>query len=530
MDTRRRLQDHDLTLLPQSRVKFRLGYSRDTETGPALSPVQEFDSNGAAYPVFTGVRREWNEYRLGAGAELAGFQFTVLRRWDFYKDDSPVAGAGAVAAGTAGDLTVLRQFRRSEPYHGSNPGWLGNLFTNRKHWALNARMTYVSGSRDFILNEAASGISRFGGAANRQILVSGHARRPVTAGDFSLSLFPSQRLTIVNNLSVHSTRIDGHSTYTEFNTGINLGTTLNFRYLGVRTVANSTDANYQAANWLGFRAGYHASDRLIRTIEALSIPGLAGSSQRDLYEQKNHLRAGTLGVRIRPAKPLTINLEGEVGRADHPLTPIGDRNFHTIGGRVEYRVRKLQLSASCRQVYNVNAPVSFSAFSSHSRNYSAAASWAPKGWFAIDASYTRLHLDTTSALAFFAGPARVQLRTAYSSLYVSNIHAASLGTRLAIRKRADLYLGYSITKDVGDGRVTAVPSGVSDPVRALLSSVQTFPLSFQSPLARVSVKITPKVRWNAAWQFYAYGEDFKLFAYAQNYHAHTGYTSVLWSF
>ena len=63
-DTSRRLQDHDLTLLPQSRIRFRVGYSRDTETGPALSTVQEFDPSGAGYPVFTNVRREWNEYRL----------------------------------------------------------------------------------------------------------------------------------------------------------------------------------------------------------------------------------------------------------------------------------------------------------------------------------------------------------------------------------------------------------------------------------------------------------------------------------
>ncbi len=33
----RRMQDYDLTLLPQSRVRFRLGYSRDVDEGPALT-------------------------------------------------------------------------------------------------------------------------------------------------------------------------------------------------------------------------------------------------------------------------------------------------------------------------------------------------------------------------------------------------------------------------------------------------------------------------------------------------------------
>ena len=59
----------------------------------------------------------------------------------------------------------------------------------------------------------------------------------------------------------------------------------------------------------------------------------------------------------------------------------------------------------------------------------------------------------------------------------------------------------------------------------MLNSVQTFPLSYQSPLARVSFRILSKVRWNAAWQFYNYSELFRIpiFAYNQNFHANTGY-------
>ena len=58
-------------------------------------------------------------------------------------------------------------------------------------------------------------------------------------------------------------------------------------------------------------------------------------------------------------------------------------------------------------------------------------------------------------------------------------------------------------------------------------AAQTFPLSFQSPLARFSLRITEKIRWNAGYQYYGYKEDFYN---RENYRAHTGYTSVLWSF
>lgn len=530
-DTSRRLQDHNLTLLPQSKIRFNVGYSRNTEDGPALSTAQEFDASGTGYPVFSNVRRQWNEYRLGADVDLAGFKFTLLRRWDFFKDDTPFTSAGVFAAGAANDQTVLQQFQRSNPIHGSNPGWLGNLFSRRKVWGVNARFTYVSGHRDFAMNELALGTSQFGGVGNRQIVVSGDANRPVLAGDFSLSLFPTERLTVVNNSSITSNRIDGDSSYSEITPNINQVVTINFRYLGIRTLTNSTDVNYRVRNWIGFYAGYHYSDRMIRTIEGSNIPAFAGSFASFLYDVSNHMNSGTVGVRIKPLKPLTINLDGEVGRASHPLTPISDKNYHSINGRAEYRVKRLQLSTTYRQVYNLNPPLSFSNFSSHLRQYAANASWAPKDWFSLDASYTKLHLNTADGLQFFASVGnRAQLQSGYSSLYVSNIHGANLGVRFGIQKRADLYVGYSITKDTGDGRVTAVPAGTTDPIQALLSSVQTFPLTYQSPLARLSIKVFPKLRWNVAYQFYGYSEDFHILGYNQNYNAHTGYTSLLWAF
>ena len=524
MDTRRRMQDHDLTLLPQAKFRFRVGYSRNTQTGPALSSVQEFDVLGNPSPVFTDVRREWNEYRVGAEGEFAGFKFTVLHRWDFYKDDSPYNGVGLVILNPFAPPTTLQQFRRSEPYHGSNPGWLGDLVANHKRWGMNARMTYTGGRRDFALDESALGLNS-GFTASRQILVTGNADRPVLAGDFSISLFPTDRLTIVNNTAVHNARTVGDSTYTEFNNLTGNSATVNFRYLGVRTIANATDLNYRLTSWIGFYAGYHYSDRLISTIDGFtSEPGTP--VQDFAFSRNNHMNTGTLGLRLRPVKPLTFNLEGEVGRDNRPLTPISERNYHTIGGRADYRTRKLQLSAQYRQVYNVNAPVSLSAFSSHSRNYTANAAWSPRNWFSVDASYMKLHLDTVSGLAFFAGSQLQQTPT----IYLSNIHAANLGTHFGLGIRADLYLGYSITRDTGDGRAGAVRPGITDPTQVLLSSVETFPLSFQSPLARLSIRLSSKFRWNAGYQHYSYREDFGLKSLVQNYHANTGYTSVSWSF
>jgi hypothetical protein len=122
--------------------------------------------------------------------------------------------------------------------------------------------------------------------------------------------------------------------------------------------------------------------------------------------------------------------------------------------------------------------------------------------------------------------------TGDQSIYISNIHAGTLGLRFVIGKRIDLYAGYSITKDTGDGRSTATGSvnPVTDPTGAVFAAVQTFPLTFQSPMARVSVKLREKLRFNVGYQYYGYKEQFGLYNVNENYRANTGYTSLLWAF
>ena len=534
MDTVMRLQDQEFTLFPQGHYRLRAGYSRNVQEGPMLSTSLELDNNSlnsTGLPVFASLRQTWNEYRIGADVEFAGFRFTVLRRWDYFKQDTPYSAYGiatSAALGVPDDQTTIQTFTKAQPVHGRNPGWLGNLLATHKTWAVNARMSYLEGHDDFALSEFATGLSRFGDAANRQISVIGNGDRPTVTGDLNVSLFPTKKLTIVNNTSVNSLRINGNSAYTDIVDGSNSGQTIYFRYLGIRMVTNMTDVNYQVKGWVAVYGEYGYTDRLVKTEENFFLPAFPVIAPNDVYDNSNHLNTGTIGVRARVWKPLTASVEAGIGRANNPLTPISGRNYHTINGRVDYRTRKVQLGVSYKQFYNVNAPVTLSDYSSHNRNYTASGTWAPNDWFSVDASYVKLHLDTVSGVAYFAGIGRPTLQTA-TTFYVSSIHAGNLGVRYAFRKKADLYVGYTITQDNGDGRPTAT-GNVTDPAPALLASVQQFPLTYQSPLARVSVVITPKIRWNVGYQYYNYHEKFGVLGYYQNFHANTGFTSVTWMF
>ena len=61
LDLVRRMQDYDLTLLPQSRVRFRLGYSRDVDEGPALTSLH----SSTEIPLAQNFRMTTNSYHAG---------------------------------------------------------------------------------------------------------------------------------------------------------------------------------------------------------------------------------------------------------------------------------------------------------------------------------------------------------------------------------------------------------------------------------------------------------------------------------
>jgi hypothetical protein len=518
LDTEYTTQDHDLTLFPQSNLKFFLGYSRGNQNGPALSSIQLFDARGNEFPLFENVRRVRNEYRIGNEVKFFGVRLTWMRGWEDFKEDSAYL-SGQNPGNNPASTTALTSFHRTEPFHGTSPYWRAGLFVERKYFSANGRFTYTSGQRAFVFDETAFGSGRFGAAANREVVTSGIAQRPALTANLTLSFFPTSKLTIVNHTAVNNIRIDGNSTLAQFDNATQSFSFLEFQFLGVRTAANEIDANYQASARLGFYGGYHYSNRLIRSIEQTNVQGSIFNTPS---QQTNQLNSGVFGIRLRPVKPLSIQLGGEVGRADRPLTPIADRNYHSLTARVQYKIKQFQFSASTRANYNTNS-VALSSYASHARNYSADAAWTPRDWFSLDAGYSKLHLNTVGGIAYFASG---QFVTGEQSIYISNIHAANLSARFDFKKRADLVVGYSHTQDTGDGRSTVLGPGIGSALPGF-QAAQTFPLSFRSPLARISVRITEKIRWNVGYQYYGYNERF---FNGLDYRAHTGYSSVLWSF
>ena len=508
-DTEYTSQDDDLTLFPQSKFKFFLGYSRNVQDGPEFSSVGGIFAPTLGSFAAASVRDARNEYRIGNEFQVLGIKVNWMRGWEDFKEDSRVNPQFDTSQGGPDVF--------ANPYHGTSPYWRVALFTDKKWFSMNGRFTYTGTQRAF-LQEQSSFLGGAPPALGLQVVTVCTGHRPVATGNLTLSFFPTSKLSITNSTAVYNVRTEGEAAFLQANDVTGNLQVKNFLYLGIRTVANQTDLNYQAAKWLGLFGGYHYSDGFIRSILDPTLP---------TYDQTSILNAGLFGVRIRPVQPLTIVLDGEIGHANHPFTPKSDGNYQALNARVQYKLKSLMLSAHAQSSYNNNSIV-LTAYSSHARTYAANASWTPLRWLSFQADYSKLHLDTLGGLSFFDSGNL----TAGESLYISNLQTANLGLRFTIGKRVDLYSGYSHVQDTGDGRNQAVGSGFG-PTIPEFQIAQTFPMRFQSPLARLSVKLTNRVRWNVGYQYYGYHEDFftgQSFLTDQAYRAQTGYTSVLWSF
>ncbi|MCX6613670.1 MAG: hypothetical protein NTW74_22850, partial [Acidobacteria bacterium] len=436
------------------------------------------------------------------------------RGWEYFKEDT----RGTLdSPGTPLDPTVtnttLSGLRRDEPYHGSTPHWRVNLFTETARWfTVNARFTHSDGNRNFIYDELASGAVR-GGARNVQTLVFGNARRPVTSANLSFSIMPTDFITISNHTAFSQTKMEGDNTLRQITNNTLDSTVANFQFLGIRAVTNSTLVDVSLRPWISLQGGYQFSDRRIRSTERVNDTGFIDLATA---EQSNRLQAATAGFRLRPLKGLTLVADGEVGRQNRPFLTTSEKDYHAFGARLEYKQKFFRIAGQARTNVNFNS-ISLFRHSSRSRNYTVDGSWTPNTRFAVDAGYQKLHLDTITGIAYFLNFNQVDGDRSY---FVSNVHAAHAGVRMALLKKLDVYGGFASTRDTGVAR-----SGFT--TQTALLAAQSFPLRYVSPQMRLSYRINEKLRANFGYQYYDYAERVLS---QQDYRAHTGFLSVLWSF
>ena len=90
MNTRRKLGDYNLIIRPESKVRFRMGYSSNVNEGPGFSSVHE----GTDQFLLADVKTVVNTYRLGMDIRvLPRTSISYDQIWNYYKGDTGITSA-----------------------------------------------------------------------------------------------------------------------------------------------------------------------------------------------------------------------------------------------------------------------------------------------------------------------------------------------------------------------------------------------------------------------------------------------------
>lgn len=519
----RAMQTHDITVFPGSNFEILLGYDRNGRSGPGFASVGATDHFGPLdarnYLRYQADLRQSNkQYRAGFTANFLGLALTATHAVDLYEEDGSQTDASGLPSATS-NIQRVTDFTRSQPFHGRTPITTLALRTRKDRViGFNSRFVYAGGTRNSALTEnisvpeSATKIAGF-----RQAFIIGDASRAQSSGETTVVLLPTPRWTITNTTAFHNTRIDGDASLVEID--LFRREYLRFSHLGIRRISNATEANYRALKEVSLYGAYRFSTRRARSSDAVLYPDFRFG--RELAAVDNKFQSGAAGVRWVPGRNVRASFDFEVGRADRPLTPTGEKRLRNQSARFQWRGRGFTVGGYFRNRAN-NNPAQLLAFSSKSRSQGVHASWLqPDTGMVLDAGYSLLNMDVSTGVLdlfeFSGEPERLR------SVYASSIHNVNFAIRAAPAQRVKLHLAYNLVKDTGGGEFDLAfteRSAYSLKDAYLMTSL---PMSYHLPQVRLSVAVRANLAWNFGWQYYGYAERI---AGIRGFRSHVGYTSL----
>ena len=152
-----------------------------------------------------------------------------------------------------------------------------------------------------------------------------------------------------------------------------------------------------------------------------------------------------------------------------------------------------------------------------SRIFSSTIDWAPKSNVSFSAGYNHNRINSDAVMEYFFNSVR---HSSVSSQYHLKNNFFFVDSVARLHPRVTLYAAYRINKDIGQGGLVADPTGNPGTL------IASYPMSYQSPEARLAIKLNHRLDWNVGYQYYNYNESALVGPRPQNYHAHFPYTSL----
>ena len=585
--TTRRMSEFDLTLLPQSRVSFRLGYSHNNMTGPSYSSIHE----GTEASLLQDWNTTMNSYRLGVDFRIA--PRTVLsydQFLDYYKGDTdyqlnpinealvPTTPVSSVSLGLSidtvnkepcavvppatslvvnGTLTNVTcsayfSYSRNQRIRTSTPTERVSLRSNYfQRVDLVASFSYSSATSSTPLDESFDGlITR---TATRAFFGTGEAdaNRISDVFDLGATVHLTTHLRLIEKFYFWAYRIPQKGNFNEVDsdcptttppTPCTLLTPLSATTpTAIPTVIqssfnqawtrNQTELAWDFSKKAGARIGYRYGDRDFNHFNDF-LPG-------DLDHFVGLEKTALLGFWARPTHTLRFNFDLEHTNYNAVFVRMSPRKEARYRFQTTYTPRSwatLGGSINIRQESNADVQTQYVG---HNQNYGLTASLAPRERFGLDLAYNFNSVLQNALICFNDTPPTGVILPFVANADNNNCGGNDTSNNLMANSYYTNHTNFGmatvrfkpakrVLANVGYS-ITSVDGSV--PQFSILQPLGTLQYKYQQPVANLSVDIGHKLAYNMGWNYYQYGEGSFVGPTAPRYfHANSVTESLRYSF
>ena len=580
--TRRRMSDFDLTLLPQSKIDFRIGYSRNNMTGPSYSSVHE----GTDALLYQAWNTTLNSYRFGADLKILPRTVISYDQFlDYYNGDTtwqlaPFAQAALPGAAGTVELGLPIDTANKNPCAITAPattlidstGTLTNTAcnayfdynrTNRTHTSapterLSLRSTYFqrleftasyaysSANMDAPLNEFFNGLIQRSGIRQETVTGPGQATSISNVADFTATWHFSEHFRLVDTFRFWSYRIPESFSSIETDWTCTNTSTCSLLTPISATTPSATDTSSQLSfnqNWttnqidfvwdaskrFGGRIGFRYGDQLFHQV----VDFATGDENRVVV----HSYTPELAFWAKPTPNLRFNFDWEQTTNDAVIVRIEPRKADRYRIQGNYTPKPwavLGASVNLWEASNGNALVDYRG---HNRNYGFTANLTPRERLGFDFAYNYNDYaqnaficfnDSATSLPVVANAGSCTANGYNDSknplltygYYTSNTQYGMGSVMLKPGNRVAVQVGYSITS-----------VGGQTPQFNSLQPFGSLQYNYHQPLANVAVDIGHNLTAKAGWNYYQYGEkSFVGPTDPRYFHANNATFSLRWAF
>ena len=378
--------------------------------------------------------------------------------------------------------------------------------------------------------------------------IGGDTQRPSWIGDLGMTFLATDKFRLSNTFRIEDFSIDGIGTFSDFFsitrpiTGgartdtFGVSNLQEFKSIDYRKYTDTIEGDYQIspryAVHFGYRYGHRREDQ---TTTGFGINGNAPTLLTPEFEaETNNTHAVFGGFKARPVKEWTMYFDAEHGTADNVFTRIGNYDYTNIRFKSRYAPNRrvnFNLGLIVRDNSNPSeiAGVSLSDFGAEvkTRTFTSSIDWMPNSRWTVSTGYNYNWVNSDAVIDYFyqVPPAASVRHPQGHALYYVRNNYFFVDVTARLHKRVTFFSSYRLNQDHGQGGRPADPAGTPGTL------ITSYPMSYQSPEARVAFFINRHLDWNVGYQYFNYNENDFLRTFpgsprAQNYHAHLPYVSL----